>query len=174
MDVILVALALICGQVSGAVVKVTVKQGVLAGLNTTTRSGKILYEFNGVPYAKPPVGDLRFKLPAPQDPEPWSDVKSAIEVVPKCAQMGAGPEDCLYLNVWTPELPVDDINPGLPVMVWIHGGAFALGNGNPRLCSPYFFIDKRVIVVMINYRLGTFDCFWETSEDKKAKENDEI
>nr|CAD7460871.1 unnamed protein product [Timema tahoe] len=85
--------------------------------------------------------------------------------------MGAGPEDCLYLNVWTPELPVDDINPGLPVMVWIHGGAFALGNGNPRLCSPYFFIDKRVIVVMINYRLGTFvtsRLFWLLCLDTPA------
>nr|CAD7268122.1 unnamed protein product [Timema shepardi] len=69
--------------------------------------------------------------------------------------MGEGPEDCLYLNVWTPELPVDGINPGLPVMVWIHGGAFTIGNGNPRLCSPYFFVDQKVIVVLINYRLGT-------------------
>nr|CAD7205756.1 unnamed protein product [Timema douglasi] len=70
-------------------------------------------------------------------------------------------------------LPVDGINPGLPVMVWIHGGAFSIGNGNPRLGSPYFFVDQKVIVVMINYRLGTLDCFWETTEEKKGKENDD-
>ncbi|MFE3732580.1 carboxylesterase/lipase family protein [Nocardia sp. NPDC059154] len=116
--------------------------------------------FNGIPYAAPPVGALRWRPPAPVPP--WPGVREARDAGPKCAQAtGAGglrstDEDCLYLNVWTPPtLPAD--GRGLPVMVWIHGGGLQTGTGSmygaaPLVSQP----DGDSIVVTINYRLGTF------------------
>ncbi|GER75051.1 carboxylesterase/lipase family protein [Weizmannia acidilactici] len=117
--------------------------------------------WKGIPYAKPPVGPLRF-LP-PQPPKPWTGVKD-------CTQFGPIPwqpsvelmnfldnpnenmsEDCLYLNIWSP-----DADGGRrPVMVWIHGGAFANGAGSsPSYDGAAFAKNGDVVVVTINYRLG--------------------
>ena len=133
--------------------------GMVAG---TLEDG--LCVFRGIPYAAPPIGDRRFRAPAP--PEPWPGVRSAQAFGPISLQAPnemleallppADPpqpqsEDCLYLNVWTPGL--DDA--ARPVMVWIHGGAFTIGSGS----EPYYDgarLAKRgdVVVVTINYRLG--------------------
>ncbi|WP_157354543.1 carboxylesterase/lipase family protein [Nocardia terrae] len=114
--------------------------------------------FNGIPYAAPPVGALRWR--PPQAVAPWPGIREARDAGPKCAQATGlgGPrstdEDCLYLNVWTPPtLPAD--GRGLPVMVWIHGGSLQTGAGNiygaaPLVSQP----DGDSIVVTINYRLG--------------------
>ena len=86
------------------------------------------HEFWGVPFARPPVGLLRFRRPVPA--QTWSDVREATTPPPACPQrLSAGPktgevigvEDCLYLNVFTPE--IKPVKP-MAVMVWIHGGAF--------------------------------------------------
>jgi para-nitrobenzyl esterase len=100
--------------------------------------------FKGLPFAAPPVGDLRWRVP--QLPAKWSGVRAANTFSATCAQG----EDCLYLNVYEPA----DAKKGakLPVMVWIHGGAFIFGSGSVYDGSQ--FARQGVIVVTVNYRLG--------------------
>jgi len=116
--------------------------------------------YKGIPFAEPPVGELRFKPPQP--PKKWSGVFKADKFSPECIQPG-GPmpgvkaeprsEDCLYLNIWKPAKPKTE-GP-LPVMFWIHGGSLTTGSG---IISLYWgdrlSAQKDVIVVTINYRLG--------------------
>lgn len=118
--------------------------------------------FRGIPYAAPPVGEFRWRPPQPVTP--WEGVRDAKEFGPNCAQsgFGGGPgtisqgssEDCLYLNVWKPAGASMGAN--LPVMVWIHGGAFVGGSGNT---NGNGFATKGVILVSINYRLGRLGHF---------------
>ncbi len=117
--------------------------------------------FRGLPFARPPVGPLRFGPPEP--PEPWTAVRDAARFGPSAAQNGAlvGPlmslgitrtgEDCLYLNVWTPAAD----RGRRPVLVWIHGGAFILGSGSQMLYNGATLARRGdVVVVTVNYRLG--------------------
>ena len=116
--------------------------------------------FKGIPYAQPPVGELRWVPPQP--PESWDGVRSATEYAPHCAQIDPGilwfelddfSEDCLTLNVWSPAV---EQNAKLPVMVWIHGGGYSNGSGNiARLNSPAF-AQQGVVLVTVNYRLSVF------------------
>lgn len=117
--------------------------------------------FKGVPFAKPPVGKLRFR--EPQRMEAWEGEREAFQFGPVCPQPDRGlpgestgvekSEDCLYLNVYAPEEADGD----LPVMVWIHGGAFYLGAGSePFYDGTQLAKQGKVIVVTINYRLGPF------------------
>src|SRR6202041_3348646 len=118
-------------------------------------------EFLGIPYAKPPVGALRW-LP----PEPYGPFKgfflNATTFGSECTQGGGGRENCLFLNVYTPqnvllEDLIQDRGRGLPVMVWIHGGSLTSGAGSGY--DPSQLVKKGVIVVTINYRLGTLGFF---------------
>jgi para-nitrobenzyl esterase len=107
--------------------------------------------FRGIPYAAPPVGDLRWKEPQPV--EPWDGVRQTVEFGPACPQPQNLPqaEDCLYLNIWT---PANYASEKLPVMVWIHGGGFSMG---APLESTYFgekLTQEGVIYVSVAYRLG--------------------
>ena len=116
--------------------------------------------FKGIPFAAPPVSQWRWRPPQPV--EPWQGVRPAHTYGAFCAQpkstllwfqLGEVSEDCLTLNVWTP-----DFDPGadLPVMVWIHGGGFSQGSGNiARLNSPEI-ARQGVVLVTINYRLALF------------------
>ncbi|MFI0803670.1 carboxylesterase/lipase family protein [Amycolatopsis lurida] len=115
--------------------------------------------FHGIPFAAPPVGDLRWA--PPRSPEPWTAVRDASKPGPRCAQeAGLGPapsdnEDCLYLNVISPAKPARKPR---PVLVWVHGGSFTYGAG-----SDYDFkrmaLGGDVVVVTVNYRLGVFGFF---------------
>ncbi|KAL0274234.1 UNVERIFIED_CONTAM: hypothetical protein PYX00_006708 [Menopon gallinae] len=128
--------------------------GRLRGVvNKTVRKNVTYAAFYGVPYAEPPVGRLRFRAPVPA--KPWKGVYDATFERPCCMQNGETPyedEDCLYLNVYTPR--PSDSGTALPVMVFIHGGAFVGGSSSTKMYAPDFVVDTGVILVTLNYRLG--------------------
>ena len=139
---------------------VRVKSGTLTGIT----DGAVT-SYKGIPYAAPPVGDFRWRPPQPVIP--WEGVRDAKEFSPNCAQGGWGTapgtiaegssEDCLYLNLWMPAITRKKAK--LPVMVWIHGGAFVGGSGSGLTSSGEEFARKGVILVTINYRLGRLGHF---------------
>lgn len=121
--------------------------------------------FKGIPYASPPVGDLRWREPQPA--AAWQGVRKADTYGHACIQIpglsaanGGDPgplsEDCLYLNVWTPKL---DRSAKLPVMVWVHGGAYIFGSGGLPLYNGAPLAKKGAVVVTLNYRLGQLGFF---------------
>ncbi|KAA8996211.1 carboxylesterase family protein [Affinibrenneria salicis] len=147
---------------SGATLAQTVKisDGALQG-----GSEQGVEFFKGIPYAQPPVGDLRWR--APQPVKPWGGVLEAKNYGHDCAQQpfpgDAAPllnavtsEDCLVLNVWRPASPAEK---ALPVMVWIHGGGFVNGGASPAVYDGSEFARQGVIFVSLNYRLGRFGFF---------------
>lgn len=119
-------------------------------------------QFLGVPFAKPPVGPLRFRKPQP--PEPWEGVRQAKEYADYCVQPGKadtiarnakGSEDCLNLNIFTPACD----RRKRPVVVWIHGGAYLTGTGSsPMKRGGKMCVDSDIVVVAVQYRLGAFGC----------------
>ena len=137
--------------------QVRTKGGVVEGLTEPAGSVRV---FRGIPYAAPPVGDLRWREPQPA--ASWKGVRKALEFGPRCVQ---GPifddmvfrdqpsEDCLYLNVWTPARSAAE---KLPVMVWIHGGGFQAGSASEPRQDGARLARKGVVVVSLNYRLGVF------------------
>ena len=122
--------------------------------------------WKGIPFAQPPVGELRFR--APQPPAAWAGVRDATEfgtIAPQAIVEGGGffganrltaeveSEDCLYLNIWSPVPKADSKQ--RPVLVWIHGGAFTMGSGSTASYDgTNFAAHGDVVVVTINYRLG--------------------
>lgn len=135
-----------------------IAQGALHGA-----VGGAVASFKGIPFAAPPVGDLRWRPPQP--PAGWTGVREATAFGPVCMQMGRAnsggtqnqSEDCLYANVWTPA----SFKPGgkLPVMVWIHGGAFIQGAGSSPVYDGTHFAERGVVLVSVNYRLGRLGFF---------------
>jgi para-nitrobenzyl esterase len=145
----------------GAQVQVRTEVGVVAGMKSA--DGKVGI-FKGIPFAAPPIGDLRWKEPQPV--ARWQGVRKATEFGARCMQArifedmvfrDSGPsEDCLYLNVWTPGTSAKT---KLPVMVWIYGGGFQAGaTSEPRQDGEHL-AHKGVVVVSMNYRLGIFGFF---------------
>lgn len=123
--------------------------------------------FRGIPYAAPPVGPLRWRAPAPVTPwkgtvrEASQNGPSSLQNEQMCEAVGGGhpgtmSEDCLYLNVWSPRL---ESGAKLPVMVWIHGGAFIIGAGGLPTYDGRPFASKGAVVVSFNYRLGCLGFF---------------
>ncbi|XP_015597091.1 esterase FE4 isoform X1 [Cephus cinctus] len=149
---------------------VTITQGALEGVDITTLGGRTISGFLGIPYGRPPVGRLRFK--APQPALPWNGTYSATNGTIRCTQVLDGPikgrEDCLYLNVYTPQLPSNS-TASLPVMVYIFGGGFVVGAARIDLYGPNFIMDHDVVLVTINYRLGPLG--FMTTGDKEAPGN---
>jgi para-nitrobenzyl esterase len=143
---------------------VRIEQGLLAGATGVHPDVRV---YKGIPYAAPPVGELRWK--APQPAAAWQGVRQATEFSPVCMQTPypasaeiyqSKPqplsEDCLYLNVWTAAKSAKD---RLPVMVWIHGGGFTRGSGSSASYDGEILARKGVVVVTLNYRLGVFGFF---------------
>ncbi|XKL63134.1 hypothetical protein PGB90_005498 [Kerria lacca] len=141
---------------------VNVREGKLEGTtNKSVLTGKEYYSFLGIRYAKPPIGDLRFQPPVPI--EKWNGILDAKNEGSPCIQYTnenidiIGSEDCLFLNIHTPEaillLLPSKIKIPKPVMVFIHGGAFVNGSGGSKTLGPDYLIIHDVVYVTLNYRL---------------------
>jgi para-nitrobenzyl esterase len=137
---------------------VTTRFGAVRGVEDADNT----FLWKAIPYARPPVGDLRWR--APQEPDPWSGVREAGSFNGGCTQYSTivrgtvtGSEDCLYLNVWRPR----DAEDHLPVYVWIHGGGNSIGSAT--MVSDYYgnrlASRSRMVFVSMNYRLGPFGWF---------------
>jgi para-nitrobenzyl esterase len=127
--------------------------------------------FRGIPYAAAPVGELRWRAPRPH--VPWSGVRAAYEFGAACPQAPSKDvkhfdmsEDCLTLNVWA---PANRPARGLPVMVWLHGGAFETGASKMPIYDGANLAHKGVVMVTLNYRLGVFGFFGHPELDEEAK-----
>jgi para-nitrobenzyl esterase len=143
---------------------VKTEAGLVSGISGGDGTVRI---FKGIPYAAPPLGDLRWKAPMPVPP--WEGIRkcevfppSAMQAPPKPFMMWSKEfmapeeplsEDCLYLNIWTAAIRTDEKR---PVMVWIHGGAFTGGSGSVPLYDGEEMAKKGVVFITINYRLGIF------------------
>lgn len=142
---------------------ITTEYGKIAGVDAGFGSWK----WTGIPYAKPPVGELRWK--APVNPEAWQGVRLSTEDFTRCTQPVAnkqwlpqnklmGSEDCLYLNIFRPKT----FKEKLPVYFWIHGGGNVMGGADDYDLSNFANITNMVVVV-IQYRLGPFGWFYNTA-----------
>ncbi|CAH1104362.1 unnamed protein product, partial [Psylliodes chrysocephalus] len=139
--------------------------GQVQGHLLRSHKHNVYYAFQEIPYATPPIGNFRFKEAI--EPVPWQGVINTTKNTKVCTQLNKNDpresEDCLYLNVYTPE------NPGstqklLPVYVYIHGGIFFRNDGTFESFGPKFFMDYGIVVVTLNYRLGAFG-FISTEDD---------
>jgi carboxylesterase type B len=152
-----IVLALIALDVGALTDPVITHSGKVAG--QAVGDDGVVRVYRGIPYAAPPVGELRWRPPKP--PRPWQGVLQATEFGAPCLQLGrpdrppmAGQsEDCLFLNVWT---TAETVDAGLPVMVWIHGGG--LNNGTARIDGEAF-ARSGVVLVAVSYRLNVFGFF---------------
>lgn len=137
--------------------------GTVSGVSSS--DGAVI-TFKGIPYAAPPIGALRWRAPKPAIP--WKGTRQADHFGASCMQgpnsellpwtkefMYVTPpsEDCLFLNIWTPKL---DVKANLPVLVFIHGGAFTSGSGDVPVYDGEALARSGMIIVTINYRLGLF------------------
>jgi para-nitrobenzyl esterase len=140
---------------------VSTANGVLEG---TIDPATGIHTFKGVPFAQPPVGDLRWKEPQP--PVKWVGVRKADQFGPRCPQRsvfgdmnfrsnGMG-EDCLYLNIWT---PAKSRNAKLPVLVYFFGGGFIAGDGSEPRYDGESLATKGIVTVTVNYRLDILGFF---------------
>lgn len=151
---------------------VKVEQGTLEGI--TLKSG--IQNYRGIPFAEPPVGDLRWK--APQPPKKWNGVRKADIFGNNAMQKPVfgdmsfrAPnmsEDCLYLNVWT---PAKKPNEKLPVLVYFYGGGFIAGDGSENRYDGESLAEKGIITVTLNYRLGVFGFLAHPELTKESPNN---
>ncbi|XP_015782260.1 carboxylesterase 4A isoform X2 [Tetranychus urticae] len=151
--------------------QVTLKQGILRGRPMRTEDDKEFFGFLGIPYAKPPIGPLRFKQPVPHPG--WSGLADAWTYKASCPQLDTrgvdtGNEDCLYLNVYTPSVERTPFNNFLyPVMVFIGAGTFETGDSS--LYGPQKIMDKGIVLVTFNHRIGLLGFL--SSDDESASGN---
>lgn len=155
--------------------------GVLIHTPNGTVEGSLenkIQTFLGIPYATPPVGKLRWK--APQPIKPWEGILKTTEYAPLCSQKGVlsgsfmGQEDCLYINVWAPE---KKSNEALPVVIFLHGGGFAMGGtyqagiGNNLYDGQFFAKNQQVVFVSPSYRIGAMGYLAHPSLAKENSHN---
>ncbi|XP_040929096.1 bile salt-activated lipase-like [Betta splendens] len=159
---IFIAIAVLLETASGASLgQVHTEGGIVEGKNHRVRLGRYMDVFRGIPYAAPP---RKFEKPVPHPG--WDGVLKATEFKHRCLQLNLlmtgtmGGEDCLYLNVWVPQRR--SVSTGLPVMVWIYGGAFLMGGSmGANFLDNYLYDGQEiadrgdVIVVTLGYRVGT-------------------
>lgn len=151
---------------------VNVEQGLLQGI---AAANPYITVYRGIPYAKPPVGELRWR--APQPPEPWEGVRMAdtFGAMPPQIEMHYGgqenaaprnvSEDCLYLNIWTPAKSGDD---RLGVMVWYHGGGYQTGSAVDLIFDGQRLAEKGIIIVTVGYRLGVLGYYCHPDMERES------
>jgi len=150
---------ILSAQLNNDVPKAKIINGILEGVPASGIS-----IFKGIPYAQPPVGDLRWKSPQPV--KNWDGVRKADQFGPRAMQKpifgdmsfrsNGVSEDCLYLNVWT---PAKSANEKLPVLVYFYGGGFMAGDGSELRYDGESMARKGIVAVTVNYRLGIFGFF---------------
>ena len=162
---LLLATTLASAQQPTTLRPIQIENGKLLGVLTADQK---VVAYKGIPYAQPPVEELRWRPPQPVGK--WKKVLFARDFGSHCLQSGAYPdmvfhdpgpsEDCLTLNVWAPfEAKPERKSPSLPVMVWIYGGGFNTGGTSENRQDGEFLAHRGVIVVSMNYRLGIFGFF---------------
>ncbi|XP_046595274.1 venom carboxylesterase-6-like [Neodiprion lecontei] len=151
--------------------RVVTPLGLIIGRYNFSNGNRLYAAYEGVPYAEPPIGNLRFKVARPVSP--WGGALIADRFGSICLQynhakklMGwAGlnqSEDCLYLNIYTPATKFANVSKPLPVIFFIHGGAFRSGSGG--MYGPQYLLDRDVLLVTFNHRLGPLG-FLSTEDD---------
>ncbi|KAH8383547.1 hypothetical protein KR009_009262 [Drosophila setifemur] len=141
----------------------TTTLGKVRGRYQMYRSGERggYYSFKGMRYGAAPIGARRFRSAEPE--KPWSGIRDASREGHSCPHKNMildtfkGDEDCLFVNVFTTQMPKDEDSseqPKLPVMVWLHGGGFSFGSGNSFLYGPDYLVAEDIVLVTLNYRLG--------------------
>ena len=179
--ILLISLLIIvgCGQTVDQDSLRNTQEGLVIGMEGENKT----FSWKGIPFAKPPIGELRWK--APKDSSTWNGTLEAIEFKSACFQGSSmiqgdsedkwsGSEDCLYLNIWTPQLTQDQLENNqekLPVMMWIHGGGNTTGSAH--VYDPSILVSKHnVVVVTIQYRMGPLGWFrhpaLETPDSSRA------
>src|SRR5437762_2798636 len=158
---ITVLMVMALAAVASAQERVKTANGIVEG--TTDKSTGVRM-FKGVPFAEPPVGDLRWK--SPQAVKNWQGARQTVQFGPRCMQrpiygdMGfrsnGMSEDCLYLNVWT---PAKSDREKLPVLVYFFGGGFQAGDGSEPRYDGESMATKGIVSITVNYRLGIFGFF---------------
>ncbi|KAK5647002.1 hypothetical protein RI129_005466 [Pyrocoelia pectoralis] len=156
---LLFSVLFVCGNCRDDGPEVLINQGKIKGKFWTSRQGKTFSAFLSIPYAQPPIGDLRFKPPVAAGP--WNGTLDGTNDHAVCPQRNIytrseiieGEEDCLYLNVYTPQLDVSETST-YAVMVFFHGGGWLCGGGNSYWYGPDVLLDKDIVLVIPNYRLG--------------------
>ncbi|XP_076279075.1 uncharacterized protein LOC143208489 [Lasioglossum baleicum] len=135
--------------------KIMIGEGYVLGTTMRTRNGRKIFAFLGIPYAEAPLKNLRFRNPVPK--RAWRGTLKAQKEGHECLQFHEGTvvgnENCLTLNIYTPKVKRTDL---LPVMVFIHGGGYLTGNSSRHLYGPNYLLDKDILFVTLNYRLGLF------------------
>lgn len=184
MDNILTQLKLICSSYKDIECFITLPLGELRGRVCQTIYDQKFFSFEGIPFAEPPLGELRFRAPVPV--QPWKGIKDCVKCASKPLQLNPvnesieGSEDCLYLNVYTKRVinwikclylkqiickyfsQLHSEKP-LPVMVFIPGGSFRVGGARRETLGPDYFMNEDVLLVTFNYRLcslGVFSYFF--------------
>lgn len=150
--------------------RVKTKNGVVEG---TERQKTGVTIFKGIPYAAPPIGDLRWQSPQPA--KNWKDVRQATKFAARCMQQpvfsdmvfrsDGMSEDCLYLNVWT---PANKKGEKLPVLVYFYGGGFVAGDGSEPRYDGESLAAKGIVVVTMSYRLGIYGFFSHPELSKES------
>jgi para-nitrobenzyl esterase len=146
--ILLITVLYSCPGIAQQPAPVMVEEGLLQG---SFEAGLTVYK--GVPFAAPPIGDLRWRAPLPATK--WEGIRQATQFAP-CPMQGGNPpsgksEDCLYLNIWTPTKSVDE---SIPVFVWIYGGGFSFGCASEPLYYGEKLANKGVVFVSITYRVA--------------------
>ncbi|MFL6415812.1 MAG: carboxylesterase/lipase family protein [Bryobacteraceae bacterium] len=158
---------------AGLPTQIQTQSGLVEGMSSADNKVQV---FEGIPFAAPPVGNLRWQSPQPVSG--WEGVRKATAFGPRCMQApiyadmvfrdSGASEDCLYLNVWT---PATSASANLPVMIWIYGGGFAAGASSEPRQDGSKLAEKGVVVVSMNYRLGVFGFFAHPDLRKESSQH---